>query len=61
MDSDRGIIQVEIPSELYEILSEASRKAGTDESNYATRVVLEYLKTVKDEADEGAEDLIVPE
>jgi|WetSurMetagenome_2_1015567.scaffolds.fasta_scaffold916050_1 hypothetical protein len=51
MESCDEKINIEIPSELFKSLSEASKKAGTDESDYAARVVLEYLKSVKDSAD----------
>jgi hypothetical protein len=50
MITDEGIVSVELPPELYEILSRASKHADTDVSNYATRVVLEYLRNVKEEA-----------
>ena len=54
MDTDETKISVEIPAELHGVLSVASKKVGMDESCYATKIVLEYLKTVQEDA--GSDD-----
>lgn len=49
MDSTKTSISLAIPPKIREILAERSVICGMDESSYATKVIIDYLKGLGDE------------
>jgi len=62
MDSTKTKITMEIPPDIRAILAEKSVTCGMDESSYAARVIIDYLKQlktdVKSDGDEIRDDAI---
>jgi hypothetical protein len=48
MDSLNTKIEIEIPKDIRILLVEKSRRCGMDESSYATRVIIDYLRLLNE-------------
>jgi predicted DNA-binding protein len=56
MENPDTIVQLQLPSEVMSRLEMKSSELGMDESSYAAKVIIEYLRKVGEEAGKGVVD-----